>query len=106
MADETQLAGTRFQDRSLLTGGSGWINLAARHGALTVKYEITGGTGRFTNASGNRTMTATLVATLRNASNAPAPLINTGEFEGTLINVNQFRSGWAEIYLRIKHRVQ
>jgi len=29
-------------------------------------------------------MTATLVAVLRNASNAPALLTNTGEFEGTI----------------------
>jgi hypothetical protein len=82
----------RFQDGSLLivtvTDGSGCINLAERNAALTVNYEITGGTGRFTNASGNLTMKATLAAVLRNASNAPALLINTGEFEGTLINVN------------------
>jgi len=82
----------RFQDGSLLivtvTDGSGCINLAERNAALTVNYEITGGTGRFTNASGNLTMTATLVVILRNASKDPALLINTGEFEGTLINGN------------------
>jgi hypothetical protein len=55
---------------------------------LTVNYEITGGTGRFTDASGNITMTGTIAAILRNASNAPALLINTGEFEGTLIKDN------------------
>jgi hypothetical protein len=33
-------------------------------------------------------MTATIAPILRNASNAPALLTNTGEFEGTLINVN------------------
>jgi len=82
----------RFQDGSLLTvkvtDGSGCIDLIAQHATLTVNYEITGGTGRFTDASGSLTMTATIAAILRNASNAPALLINTGEFEGTLINGN------------------
>ena len=55
---------------------------------LTVNYEITAGTGRFTDASGNLTMTATIAAVLRNASGAPGLLINTGEFEGTLIKNN------------------
>jgi hypothetical protein len=49
-----------------------------------VNYQVTGGTGRFQGASGNMTMTATIAAVLRNASNAPALLINYGEFEGTL----------------------
>ena len=78
----------RFQNGSLLVvtvvDGSGCVNLAARNAALTVNYEITGGTGRFAGASGNLTMTATLAAVLRNASNAPALLTNTGKFEGTI----------------------
>jgi len=78
----------RFQNGSLLivtvVDGSGCVNLAAGNAALTVNYDITGGTGRFAGASGNLTMTATLVAVLRNASNAPALLTNTGEFEGTI----------------------
>jgi hypothetical protein len=82
----------RFQDGSLLivtvTDGSGCVVPAERHAVLTVNYEITGGTGRFTDASGNITMTATLAAILRNAAGAPALLINTGEFEGTLIKAN------------------
>jgi hypothetical protein len=82
----------RFQDGSLLivtvTDGSGCINLVERHAVLTVNYEITGGTGRFADASGNLTMTGTLAAILRNASNEPALLTNTGEFEGTLIKGN------------------
>ena len=52
--------------------------------AITVKYSINGGTGRFTGASGDLTMTATIVPVLRNASNAPALLVNIGQFEGTL----------------------
>jgi hypothetical protein len=78
----------RFQNGSLLNvtvvNGSGCVNLAARNAALTVNYEITGGTGRFAGASGDLKMTATLVAVLRNASNQPALLTNTGEFEGMI----------------------
>jgi len=78
----------RFQNGSLLivtvVNGSGCVNLAARNAALTVNYEITGGTGRFAGASGDLKMTATLVAVLRNASNQPALLTNTGEFEGMI----------------------
>ena len=78
----------RFQDGSLLIvtvmDGSGCINPAAGNAAITVNYQIRGGTGRFAGASGNLTMTATIAAVLRNASNAPALLTNTGEFEGTI----------------------
>ena len=78
----------RFQDGSLLivtvVDGSGCINPAAGKAALVVNYQISGGTGRFTGASGNLTMTATLMAVLRNASNAPALLTNTGKFEGRI----------------------
>jgi hypothetical protein len=79
----------RFQDGSLLVvtvrDGSGCINLAAGNSALTVNYEISGGTGRFTGASGHLTMTATIAPVLRNASGAPALLTNTGELEGTIV---------------------
>jgi len=78
----------RFQDGSLLIvaikDGSGCINPAAGTAALTVNYEITGGTGRFEGASGALTLTATLMAVLRNAANAPALLTLTGEIEGTV----------------------
>ena len=77
-----------FQDGSLLIvtvlSGAGCINPAAGKAALVVNYQISGGTGRFTGASGNLTMSATLMAVLRNASNAPALLTNTGKFEGTI----------------------
>src|ERR1044072_7473559 len=79
----------RFQNGSLLVvkvmDGSGCVNLVAGNAGITVNYEITGGTGRFTDASGNLTMTATLVAVLRNAANQPALLTNTGEFEGSIV---------------------
>ena len=81
----------RFQDRSLLIvtvmDGSGCVNPAAGNAAFTANYQIRGGTGRFTGASGNLTMTATIAPVLRNASNAPALLTNVGEFEGTVLGV-------------------
>src|SRR5258707_7437671 len=64
----------RFQDGSLLIvtvkDGSGCINPAAGNAALSVNYQITGGTGRFEGASGALTYTATLRAVLFNAANA------------------------------------
>jgi hypothetical protein len=81
----------RFQDGSLLVvavqGGSGCINLAAMNAALTIRYLITGGTGRFSRASGDLTMTSTLKAVLRNASNAATLLTNAGRFEGIIFGV-------------------
>ena len=81
----------RFQDGSLLIvtvkDGSGCINLAAGYAALIVNYQITGGTGRFEGAKGNLALTSTVRAVLFNASNAPALLTNTGEFEGTVSGV-------------------
>ena len=78
----------RFQDGSLLivtvTDGSGCVNPAAKNAAITVKYEIKGGIGRFMGASGDLTMTATIAPVLFNASGSPALLTNTGEFEGTI----------------------
>jgi hypothetical protein len=79
----------RFQDGSLLIAtvmdGFGCINPAAGNAALTVNYQVNGGSGRFRGASGNLRMTATLVSVLRNAANAPALLTNTGKFEGTIV---------------------
>ena len=78
----------RFQDGSLLIvtlkDGSGCVNLVERVSVLIVNYQITGGTGRFANASGELTMTATQTPVLRNAANAPALLPIAGQFEGTI----------------------
>ncbi len=78
----------RFQDGSLLSvtvvDGSGCVNLTAMNAVITVKYQITGGTGRFEGASGVLNYTATMRVVFRNASNAPALLTLTGEIEGTI----------------------
>jgi hypothetical protein len=83
----------RFQDGSLLTvgvtaGSSICIDLTAGVGHLTTIYQITGGTGRFKGASGTLTLTAMLMPVLYNASNLPALLTNTGEFDGTVVGVD------------------
>lgn len=78
----------RFQDGSLLAvtvvNGSGCINPVAGTAATNVKYQITGGTGRFEGASGTLTFTATMSAVLRSAANAPTLLMFSGEIEGSV----------------------
>ena len=90
----------RVQDGSLLivtvVDGSGCINLTAGHADLIVNYQISGGTGRFTGASGDLTMTATIAVVLRNASNAPALLTITGEIDGTVFGVAKGEEGQDE----------
>ena len=80
-----------FEDGSLLVvtvaDGSACIDLAAGNAAITVNYQITGGTGRFSEASGELTMSGTLMVVLRNAANAPQLLTNTGRIRGTIVGV-------------------
>ena len=81
----------RFQDGSLLivtvVDGEGCVNPAAGKAAITVNYQISGGTGRFTGASGDLTMTATIAPVLRDASGAPAFGTIMREFESTVFGV-------------------
>jgi hypothetical protein len=78
----------RFQDGSLLkvsmTQGSDCIDLAAGQAHCTVIYKITGGTGRFKNASGMLTFTETVVPVLADASQNPVFFAATGTFTGTV----------------------
>lgn len=78
----------RFQDGSQLVvtvvNGSGCINLVAGFAAITVQYQITGGTGRFEGASGTLNVTWKHSVVLRSASNAPTLLVLTGEIEGAV----------------------
>ena len=88
----------RFQDGSLLvvnlvTREEGpeagiCINFEVGMARLTETYEITGGTKRFQQASGNLTLTATVTPVLFNASNMPALLTSFGRFEGTISGVS------------------
>ena len=81
----------RFQDGSLLnvnlTQGSDCIDLVALEAHCTITFQITGGTGRFKNASGVLTFTETVKPVLADALNNPAFFAATGEFTGTVSGV-------------------
>jgi hypothetical protein len=83
----------RFQDNSLLKviliQGADCIDLSKPPGqgncVLTLK--ITGGTGRFKDASGTLTLTETNVPVLADALNNPVFFATTGEITGTISGV-------------------
>jgi hypothetical protein len=77
----------RFQDGGLLkvtlTQGEDCVDLTAQaHCILT--FQITGGTGRFKDASGTLTLTETVVPLLADALGNPVFFTTTGEFTGTV----------------------
>lgn len=80
----------RFSDGSLLavtvTGGDICID-ANGFGHLTDTYQVMGGTGRFQNATGTLTHTATLNVILFEDTGNPILLTNTGNFGGTVSGV-------------------
>ena len=82
----------RFNDGSLLTvtltDGGDCIDLVHFVGNCTLTFKITGGTGRFQNASGDLTYTETAVPLLLDSANNPVLFSETGEITGTI-----FRSG-------------
>jgi hypothetical protein len=81
----------RFRDGSLLNvsliQGSDCIDLAARQGHCNLIFKITGGTGRFKNASGMLTFTETTMPVLADASGNPIFFANTGNFTGMVSGV-------------------
>jgi len=83
----------RFHDGSLLylnlTQGSDCIDLSAGDAHCVLTFQITGGTGRFKNASGTLTMTETVLPVLSDAYGNPALYAATGEFTGTVSGVSQ-----------------
>ena len=70
-----------------LTQGDDCVDLAAGQGNCTMTFQITGGTGRFKNASGVLTLTETVLPVLADASNNPVFFASTGEFTGTVSGV-------------------
>jgi hypothetical protein len=83
----------RFEDGSLLnvhlTQGGDCIDFAAQEGHCTLTLQITGGTGRFKNASGTLIFTETSVPVLADASHNPVFFAATGEFTGTVIGAHE-----------------
>lgn len=81
----------RFEDGSLLkltlTEGADCVDPVAQQARCTMTFQITGGTGRFKDASGTLTLTETPVPVLANASHAPAFFVATGEITGTISGV-------------------
>jgi hypothetical protein len=90
----------RFQDGSLLkvnlTQGADCVDLAAQQGNCTMTFQITGGTGRFKNASGILTLTETVLPVLADASHNPVFFASTGEFTGTVSGVAPGEGGQDE----------
>jgi len=81
----------RFHDGSLLythlTQGGDCIDLVTNLAHCTLTLQITGGTGRFKNASGVLTMTETVEPVLTDALNNPVFFAASGEFTGTVSRV-------------------
>jgi hypothetical protein len=84
-----ELAGAgvfRFKDGSLLeltlTEGGDCIDLTTGIATCLVTFKITGGTGRFKNASGNLTMTETVLTVISDTLGNPALFATTGTFTG------------------------
>ena len=82
----------RFQDGSLLTTkieqGSVCVDVTIPQGHVTVTYQITGGTGRFKNASGTLMMAATAAPVLFDAMDSPVFYTASGETTGTIVLSN------------------
>ena len=92
----TEAAGAgvfRFEGGSLLyvqlTEGGDCIDLATDEAHCTLTFEVTGGTGRFKNASGTLTFTETVVTVISDASNNPALFAATGKFTGEVSGVSE-----------------
>ncbi len=83
----------RFQDDSLLflnlTEGSDCVDIVTGEADCVLTFQITGGTGRFKNASGTLTMTEKAVTVLADATGNPVFFAVTGEFTGTISGVER-----------------
>jgi hypothetical protein len=83
----------RFEDGSLLkvnlTQGADCIDLAAQEAHCTLSFQITGGTGRFKDASGVLSFAETVVPVLADATHNPVFFAATGEFTGTISGVTR-----------------
>lgn len=82
----------RFEDGSLLNltlpRGGDCIDLATNTGHCTLTFQVTGGTGRFKNASGVLTYTETALTVLSDDFGNPVFFDETGELKGTVSGVD------------------
>jgi hypothetical protein len=89
----------RFLDGSLLTveltEGNDCIDLVAQEGHCTLSLKITGGSGRFNNASGTLTFTETAKPVLPDAFHNPVFFTETGKITGTVFGV-AIREEWQD----------
>jgi hypothetical protein len=89
----------RFEDGSLLmvnlTQGSDCIQFTSSGPVAhcTRTFQITGGTGRLKNASGNIALTETVLAVLFDVSSNPVLFANTGDMTGTVSGVTDGQDG-------------
>jgi len=83
----------RFRDGSLLnvklTDGGDCIDLVANEGHCTLTFQITGGTGRFKDASGILTYTETALPVLSDYFGNPVFFDETGELTGMVSGVDR-----------------
>ncbi len=81
----------RFGDGSLLyfqqSQGDDCIDFSAFDAHCILQFQVTGGTGRFANASGSLTLTETVVPVLTDALGNPVYLASTGQITGQLWGV-------------------
>jgi hypothetical protein len=81
----------RFDDGSLLkvslTQETDCIDLSVFQAHCVLNFQITGGTGRFKNATGLLTLTETVVPVLADAFGNPVYFAATGEITGTVSGV-------------------
>lgn len=91
LSSDTGAGVFRFQDGTLLTvnltQGGDCIDLAVQEAHCTLTFQITGGTGRFKDASGVITLTETVVPVLADALHTPVFFAAAGEFTGTVSGV-------------------
>lgn len=87
----------RFEDGSLLIGtimqGGDCIDFVHLVAHCTWTFKITGGTGRFQNASGVVTLTETTLPALFDATSSPVFFFETGQFTGTISGANDNGQG-------------
>ncbi|HEY3741735.1 MAG TPA: hypothetical protein VGL53_17910 [Bryobacteraceae bacterium] len=81
----------RFNDGSVLmvtlTDGGDCIDLVQNTGGCVLNFTITGGTGRFKNASGDLTYTESGVPVLSDALDNPVFFLETGKITGTISRI-------------------